>query len=322
MEHRGSPSLPAALAAGLLFLAGCGQKEALYVYKPDSAVHSHFSGERALREVATFVEAGPHPAGTEASLAYLAHLETALSRAGWNTTRQHFEDRTPIGKIHFTNLRARFPATPSRQDADWERGQHVLLASHFDTKYYKDIHFVGANDGGSSTGALIEIARCLALNPALATQVELVFFDGEEAYLQFTATDGLYGSRHYASQLRAKNRSSWPAAMVLLDLIGDHSLNVRVPPNGSADLLGKLYAAARDLDTRTYFGQARQPITDDHVPFNHLRIPAINIIDLDYAHWHRQTDTLDKISPQSLEIVGRTTLLLIEKYILAIDPGS
>ena len=108
--------------------------------------------------------------------------------------------------------------------------------------------------------------------------------------------------------------------MVLLDLVGEDALNVRIPPNGSAELLGKLYSAARDLGTRKYFGQARHPIIDDHVPFNHLGIPAIDIIDLDYAHWHKESDTLDKISPDSLEVVGMTTLRLLEHYLLAAQP--
>jgi len=299
------------------FLLGCdGGKNAVVAFDPATAVYQEFSGEKALAEVKKFVDAGPHPAGTEASKAYILHMEETLKGHGWETQRQVFTDPTPLGDIEFTNLRARFPAKAGKP-VDWEQGGHVLLCSHFDTKYYPFINFVGANDGGSSTGALLEAARCLALNPATASQIELVFFDGEEAYVEFTATDGLYGSRHYTGKLRRIPKTQWPRAMVLFDLIGDQDLAIRVPPNGSQELLGHLFSAAKELGTRSSFGTARHPITDDHEPFNHLRIPAIDIIDLDYPHWHKESDTFDKISAQNIEIVAKTTLLMIEKFLLS-----
>ena len=296
-------------------LAGCDSRPEI-AFDEATAIYSQFSGEGAFAEVEKFVEVGPHPPGTEASKTYIAHMQETLQGHGWEVRLQSFPARTPQGEIEFTNVRARFPQKAGGT-ADWEAGGHVILASHFDTKFYRDIVFVGANDGGSSTGALLEMARCLAQKPALASRIELVFFDGEEAYVSYTPTDGLYGSRYYTGVLRKAERETWPRAMVLLDLIGDRKLNIRVAPNGSSELLGHLYAAAKDLGTRKKFGMARHPITDDHEPFNHLRIPAINIIDLDYDHWHRASDTLDKISAESLEIVGQTTLLMVEKYLFA-----
>src|SRR5205823_11229093 len=124
-----------------------------------------------------------------------------LKSAGWTVTRSEFSDQTRRGKMTFVNLIARFGTSEKKEAAQF------LLCSHYDTKTFETIRFVGANDGGSSTGLLVEMARVLAMSPALAAKIELLFFDGEEAFENFTATDGLYGSRHFASELRelAKN---------------------------------------------------------------------------------------------------------------------
>src|SRR5690606_34997487 len=120
--------------------------------------------------------------------------------AGWEVRRQEFEDRTPRGPVRFANLRARF--SESGGGDPWARGVESLVASHYDTKLFDDVAFVGANDAGSSTGLLLELARAAAAYRDFAKRLELVFFDGEEAVVQYTATDGLYGSRYYARQLR------------------------------------------------------------------------------------------------------------------------
>src|SRR6185369_16229337 len=113
---------------------------------------------------------------------------------GWKVTRQAFSNETPRGKIQFVNLIAQFGEAKSPPPI-------FLLCSHYDTKIFDNFQFVGANDGGSSTGLLLELARVLALQPDLAAKIELVFFDGEEAVENFSQTDGIYGSRHFAKQL-------------------------------------------------------------------------------------------------------------------------
>lgn len=306
----------AALAVLSYATLGCSpMKVEPYTYDAETDVHAEFSGDKAMVLVEEFVEFGPHPSGSEANKKVMAWIEERLAAHGWETQRQTFTDPTPIGDVEFSNIRARFPA-PNETKADWEAGGHVLLGSHFDTKLYTDFEFVGANDGGSSTGSLIEMARCLAMNPALAANIELVFFDGEECFVEYSATDGLYGSRHYTSQLRTADKATWPQALILLDMIGDAKLLVRVPPNGSGALLSKLFRASKQLDVRGYFGQHSTPILDDHEPFNALKIPAIDVIDIDYDPWHTAEDTIDKLSPKSLEIVCRTVLLTVEKYVL------
>src|SRR5947208_15542788 len=147
----------------------------------------NFSGEKAFAHVQRLVDLGPRPAGSEALEKSRLYIIEQLRSSGWTVTRSEFSDQTPRGKITFVNLIARFGTSEKNEAAQF------LLCSHYDTKTFDTIRFVGANDGGSSTGLLIELARVLAMNAALATRIELVFFDGEEAFENFTATDGLYG---------------------------------------------------------------------------------------------------------------------------------
>lgn len=313
-----SPVLRFALAAQVL--GACSPPYGSYRYDPAQATHPQFSEDRAYQHVAAQVAFGPRPPGSQALRKTADYLEQQLKQSGWAVQRQEFQDHTPLGQTQFCNLRARFPRTASPQpDAQlWQRPVTVLIGSHYDTKYFRDVIFTGANDGGSSTGILLEMARVLAAQPALAGLLELVFFDGEEAFETFTDTDGLYGSRHYVKTMKqAPGKHSWPKAVVILDLLGEKALNVQIPSDTPAHLRSALFAAARDLGHSHQFGVSRNPITDDHSPFQREGIPAIDIIDLDYGAWHTSRDTMNQISKESLGICGKTALLLVEKYLTA-----
>lgn len=318
MRPSSPPCLPPAalLFGACLLLSACDTQDHSYRFDPTQAVHPGFSAEQAFRHVEAQVAIGPRPAGSPALRKTAEYLESHLTASGWKVQRQEFEDLTPHGSLAFLNLRARFPLgqDPHRL---WERPVRVLVGSHYDTKFFRDAHFVGANDGGSSTGILLEMARVLAGRPELARLLELVFFDGEEAIEEFSATDGLYGSRHYArTVIRRLSAKARPEAVVILDLLGEKSLNVRIPSDTPAPLRQALFSAAGELGFSSYFGVHPSRITDDHVPFQNEGIPAIDIIDLDYAAWHTSRDTLAQISPESLDIAGKTALLLIEKYLI------
>src|SRR5207237_3202455 len=124
------------------------------------------------------------------------------------------------------------------------------VCSHYDTKTFDTIRFVGANDGGSSSGALLELARVLSRHPRLAEKIELVFFDGEEAYENFTETDGLYGSRYFAQQLRGSGRENDYRGGILWDMIGARSLTITLPPDSAAELARGIFQAAEGVDER------------------------------------------------------------------------
>ncbi len=308
--RRWSAPLAVLVLSGLA-LSGCGRTPVRF--DPATAVYDKFSGESALELTRKVTDFGPRPPGSEALEQSRQWIEKTLSDNGWQIQRQKFTEATPQGDIEFVNLRARFSKQPSA--SLWTRPTSVLLASHYDTKYYRDLDFSGANDPGSSIGALLEIARVAVENADFAQRLELVFFDGEEAFVAYTPSDGLFGSRYYARQYR-----KWPDEMrfqagVLLDMVGDRDLNIRLPRNSPQDLGGKLFAAATELGTRKYFGNSPKEITDDHVPLNGAGLPTLDVIDLDYAYWHTSADTVDKLSAESLQIVGRTVLLMVEKQV-------
>jgi hypothetical protein len=275
----------------------------------DTKIWEEFSGEKALAHVQRLVDLGPHPAGSEAIEKVRGYIEEQLRHSGWQVTRQSFADDTPRGKIHFVNLIARFGGHTKTESPSF------LFCSHYDTKLFDTIRFVGANDGGSSTGLLLELARVLGQHASVAGKVELVFFDGEEAYENFSEKDGLYGSRYFTKQLESENGKQFRAG-ILFDMVGDRSLNVTFPADSPAAMARDIFAAADALNLRKYFSYLDRDMIDDHTPLNAIGIPTIDIIDFDYPWWHTSDDTMDKISAQSLQIVGSVALYYLSEFAL------
>jgi hypothetical protein len=272
----------------------------------EAKIWQEFSGEKALANVQRLVDLGPHPAGSDAIGKARDYIEAQLRQSGWQVTRQAFTDDTPRGKIHFVNLIARFAG-------DGTQAPSFLLCSHYDTKLFDTIRFVGANDGGSSTGLLLELARVLGQHPNLARKVELAFFDGEEAFENFSATDGLYGSRYFARQLQGEGAKKIHGG-ILFDMIGDRSLDITLPPDSPSLLAQDVFAAAEALKLRKYFSYLDRNLIDDHAPLNAIGIPTIDIIDFNYPSWHTAGDTMHKISAQSLQVVGSVALYYLAEF--------
>jgi len=269
-------------------------------------IWKEFSGDKAFAHTKAQCDIGPRPSGSP-ELEKARKLITAeLERNGWSVQRQTFTGTTPRGPVEFVNLIGRFGGS--------DKTQQFIVASHYDTKIFDMIRFVGASDGASSTGALMELSRVLARDPALARRVELVFFDGEEAVVQYSETangftDGLYGSSHYAKDLATTKRNAQFRAGVLWDMIGNSKLNITLDPESPPKLMQEIFAAADDLHARNAFSIHDRVITDDHTPLNeNAKIPTIDLIGFDYPYWHTADDTLDKLSPQSLQTVGAVTL--------------
>jgi Zn-dependent M28 family amino/carboxypeptidase len=284
---------------------------------PPAEIWKEFSGEKAFAEVRKQVEVGPRPAGSPEIEKARLLIEESLRRNGWEVERQTFTDETPRGPIQFVNVIGRFSANGQRPVP--RDTQRAIVCSHYDTKRFSTIRFVGASDGASSTGALLELARVLALDPKLAAKIELVFFDGEEAFVQFTGPDdpkpdGLYGSRHYARQLVAAKRATQFKFGILWDMIGDRDLTITLPPDSPAELARAILASAEALQLRQHFSYYDRPILDDHEPLIRIaRIPTIDLIDFDYAAWHTADDTLDRLAPESLQKIGAITLHHLRK---------
>jgi len=252
-----------------------------------------------LQHVQRLVDLGPRPPGSEALERAREYITQELTTQKWTVTRQSFTDTTLRGPVTFVNLIATFEPLQGRKEPP-----SFLLGSHYDTKLYDTTSFVGANDGGSSNGVLIEMARILATRPELATKVQLVFFDGEEAYVAFTETDGLYGSRYFAKQLATAGTAKQFRGGIVFDMVGDRELTITLPPDSPPEIARDIFAAADALKVRKHFTYARTGIVDDHTPLNAIGIPTIDLIDFDYPPWHTPEDTMDKISAESLGIVG------------------
>lgn len=270
-----------------------------------SRLWEQVSGEKALEHVQRLVDLGPRPPGSEAIEKARVYLEEQLQSTGWKVSRQGFTEETPRGKMNFVNLIATRPGGATPQ---------FLLCSHYDTKIFETVRFVGANDGGSSTGLLLEMARVLAQDPARAARVELVFFDGEEAFENFSETDGLYGSRYFAHQLgtgKAKFQGG-----ILLDMVGDRSLIITLPPDSPPAMARAIFAAADALKVRDHFTYFDRQILDDHTPLNVAGVPTIDLIDFDFPPWHTAADTMDKLSAESLRIVGSVALYYLSQSAL------
>lgn len=271
-------------------------------------IWEEFSGEKALAHVQRLVDFGPRPPGSDALEKSRDYIDNQLRLSGWQVIRQVFTDDTPRGKVRFVNLIVRFPTQAKNAPT-------FLLCSHYDTKTFDTIRFVGADDGGSSTGLLLELARVLGQHPNLAAKTELVFFDGEEAYEKFSATDGLYGSRYFVKQLGGSEAKQFRGG-ILFDMVGDRSLDITLPADSPAEMARDIFASAEALKLRTYFTYLDREMIDDHTPLNEAGIPTIDVIDFDFAWWHTADDIIDKLSAQSLQIVGSVAAYYLSEFAL------
>lgn len=244
------------------------------------------------------VEIGPRPAGSAAINRTRDYIVAQLKAAGIDAKPQAFIAATPLGEMSMANIIATIPG---------RRPERILFASHFDTKLFKDIRFVGANDGASSTAALLELGRVLKDRQNEFT-VELLFLDGEEAVIEWQGTDHTYGSRHYVQAAQQSGDLGQIKALILLDMIGDRDLVIRRDANSTPWLVDIVWAAAARLGHRAIFSNELTSIDDDHIPFLRAGIPAIDIIDLDNPTWHTAKDTLEYVSEKSLQVVGDVVL--------------
>ena len=249
-------------------------------------------GAAAFRHLERLVAIGPRVAGTPGGARARAYITAELKKLGVKTEVRAFEADTPDGRLSMANVVAVLPG---------RRSDVILLGGHYDTKYFKECRFVGANDGGSSAALLLELARCMAAAPREYTYW-LVWFDGEEARVSWTATDSLYGSRRLAAELARDRRL--PSAMILIDMIGDRDLGILRDTYSTAWLSNVLWATAARLGHERHFLASGMAVEDDHMPFLQAGVPAALLIDFDFPPWHTAGDTLDKVSPQSLAVVG------------------
>jgi glutaminyl-peptide cyclotransferase len=255
-----------------------------------------FDGAAALRHVERLVAIGPRVAGSAGGVKARQYIVDTLRAAGVTVRVEPFDADTPHGRLPMANIVAVLPG---------RRPDVILIAGHYDTKWFREFRFVGANDGGSSAALLIELARCLRGRPREYTYW-IAWFDGEEARESWTPIDSLYGSRRMATDLQKSRRL--PRALIVADMIGDRDLGIRREAASTPWLTDIIWASALRLGHQASFLPDVLPVEDDHAPFLRAGVPSALLIDFDYPPWHTAQDTLDKVSARSLEIVGSVLL--------------
>lgn len=279
-----------------------------------------FDGELAYQYIQTQMGFGPRVPGTDGHRAAAAWIEARLRLAADSVAVDRFSHVTVEGdSLRLRNLMARFrPEDPNR----------ILFLAHWDTRPLADaslnigqqmLPVPGANDGASGVAILLGIADALRANPP-TVGVDLLFVDGED-YGDFSdgagagaGADVLIGSRHFAANLPPDYE---PLFGVLFDLVGDSDLQIYQEGysiNGAPEVVARVWRAAADAGYRRIFvSSVRHTIIDDHVPLLEAGLRVVNVIDFDYPFWHTTEDTVDKVSWESLQIVGDVAMLLIRQ---------
>ena len=272
-----------------------------------AAAAADFSGASALEFTRAAVAFGQRPAGSAANLKLQAYIESKLKPLRCQISYDAFTAQTPTGAVPMRNIIAKFPGTS---------GFSIVITGHFDTKPMPGRVFVGANDGGSSTGVLLEMARAVS-SMNHGDDIYLVFFDGEEAFGEWSDTNGTFGSRHLADKWSREGFLPHVKALINVDMIGDKDLDIVQETNSSARLLRLVWKTAADMGYGKFFLQEEMATEDDHLPFLRKGVNALDLIDFDYgpnnAYWHNEQDTMDKLSAHSLQVVGSVLMEVIRK---------
>lgn len=290
----------------LLILAACAFCVAEGAQRPAASAVS-FSGASALAFAAKAASFGPRPPGSPAIRKLQEYIVAQLKLDRCEITVDPFTAQTPLGPVPMRNIIAHFRGTS---------GRAVAITGHYDTKSMPGISFVGANDGGSSAGFLLELARVLAARRH-KNDIYVVWFDGEEAFAQWSDTDGVYGSRHLAARWSADGTLSRMKALINVDMIGDRDLGILQDMGSSEPLRRLVWSTAAELGLSRYFQNQPNSIEDDHTPFLLKGVNALDLIDFDYgpgnSYWHTERDTMDKLSAGSFQVVGTVVLEVMKK---------
>jgi glutaminyl-peptide cyclotransferase len=261
-----------------------------------------FNGTRALAYTREFVSIGPRWIGSPGHAKAEAFIKKQFEHD--KLEEDTFTANTPEGPMEMRNFIVRFPG---------KKDGVIVIGTHYETNYpLRNINFVGANDGGSTTGLLIELANHLRGRTLDGYSVWLVFFDGEEAVHEWSHSDSLYGSRHLAAKWQNDGTLKRIKAFLLADMIGDKNLDIERDLNSTPWVLDLVQKAATRLGYQSYFFAQAEAVEDDHLPFVQRGVPTADVIDLDYgpqnSYHHTAQDTMDKLSAKSLTIAGNVFL--------------
>ena len=269
---------------------------------PDTAPLPRIDTERAFKYTREVTAFGPRYMGNEAHKKLEHYILDHLK--GDQVETDDFTADTVEGKFPVHNIIAKFPG---------KKDGIIAILGHYDTNYpLRNINYVGANDGGSSTAILLEYANQFRGKTRDGYSVWLVWTDGEEAVKTWSDTDSLYGTRHLAEKWEKEGTLKKIKALFVMDMIAPQDVNILRDQNSSAWLLDLIYTAAQRGGYQSHFYALQGPEEDDHIPFVKRGVPSADVISVPYgyndAYHHTAQDTMDKLDPKSLEIVGNTIL--------------
>lgn len=303
----GSSGIPPALASSTAASAA-GTESSSPQSPPETAPPPSqtggFDGNRAFDFTSKLVAFGPRPPATDAIHRTQDYILSEVKSFGCQVDTDDFHSQTPVGEIRMKDIIAKVPGS----------GQGIiLLLTHYDTKRMDN--FVGAVDGGSSTGLMLELAKILCAGPRQPNAVWMAFLDGEEAFVDWnTNNDNTYGSRELAARLALSGDLKRVRAVLLADMVGPKNLRIQKDSNSTPWLTDLVWKTASRLGYHDIFVDQETAVEDDHLAFLHRQVPAVDVIDLnDFPYWHTTQDTLDKVSPRSLAIVGHVFLVTISE---------
>jgi glutaminyl-peptide cyclotransferase len=278
----------------------------------DSGPPPAFDGDRAMQYVKDIVKFGPRPVGSANHKKVEEYIASRLK--GDQVEDDAFTADTPEGKVPVHNIIAKYPGT---------KNGIIVVSSHYDTNYpLRRTSYVGANDGASSSALLLELANQLRGRSRDGYSIWLVWDDAEEAMkpdgsgglpreMPFDQ-DSLYGITHVAEKWQSDGTLKKIKAFLLADMIGDADLNIDRDANSTPWLEDVVGEAAKRLGYQSHFYERTNEVGDDHIPFMKRGVPSADLIDFSYGYnnvfWHTTQDTVDKLNPKSLQIVGNVIL--------------
>jgi hypothetical protein len=257
-----------------------------------------FDGKRAFAHVVKQVSFGPRPSGSQAISHLQDYLQSELKSYGCNVETDSFGADTPVGRLPMKNIVVKIPG---------EKPDVILLGTHYDTLLKEN--FVGADDAGSSTAVMLELARLLCPQHGRYA-VWIAFFDGEEAMKQWSDTDSRYGSRQMAARLSTSGDIKKIKAFLLADIVGGRKAQFLRESSSNPALIELVWNTAAKLGYSAVFLNAMTSAEDDHDSFMKRGVPAVDVIAdfMNNGYWHTPQDSLDKISQRTLAVVGHVFL--------------
>src|SRR6202158_3734561 len=257
-----------------------------------------FDGKPAFAHVVKQVSFRPGPRGSHALVHLQAYLQSELKSSGCNVDTDSFGAAPPVGALPMKNFLVKIPG---------EKPGVILLGTHYDT-LLKD-NFVGADDGGSSTALMLELARLLCAQHGRYA-VWIAFFDGEEAVKVWSDSDSRYGSRQMSAKLAATGDLKKIRAFVLADIVGGRTARFLREAQSTPALVDLIWSTSANLGYSSIFPNESTSADDDHLSFLKRGVPSVDVIGdfLNNGYWHTPQDSLDKISPKTLAIVGHVFL--------------